>query len=71
MPRGWQSFNEVGSGPLQGLGSLGPETPKVRKGKAPSSPSTENHEILARGLNAPEMGGRSPSAELLPLSRIA
>lgn len=35
MYRGWQSFGEVGSGRLQGQGSLGQETPRVRKGKVP------------------------------------
>lgn len=42
MPQEWQSFDEVGSGRRQGRGSLGSETPRVRNGKAPSSPSTEN-----------------------------
>lgn len=41
MHRGWRSFGEVDSGQLQGQGSLGRETPRVRKGKAPSSPSTK------------------------------
>lgn len=42
MHRGWQSFDEVGSERLQGPGSLGPGTPRVRKGKPPSSPFTKN-----------------------------
>lgn len=41
MRQEWQSFGEEGSEQLQGLDSPGPETPRVRKGKAPSSPSTK------------------------------
>ena len=43
MLQGWPSFDEVGSGQLQGQDCPGPETPRLRKGKAPSSPSAKNH----------------------------
>lgn len=71
MPRGWQNFDEEGSGQLQGQDCRGPETPRVRKGKAFFSPSTKNCESLARvepgaggcgqGLDVPEseVEGRS------------
>ena len=43
MLQGWPSFDEVGSGQLQGQDCPGPEIPRLRKGKAPSSPSAKNH----------------------------
>lgn len=43
MPQGWLSFDEVGSGQLQDQDCPGPEIPRLRKGKAPSSPSAKNH----------------------------
>ena len=79
MPRGWPSFDEVDSGQLQGQDSLGPETPRVRKGKAPSTTSTRN--CVKSWLGWSGNGGwmpqslqrwkaGAPSAELLNLSPL-